>query len=214
MRIGIIGAAGKAGRAIFRECLRRGELPTAIVRDSAKAQGMLGEYAVCLEREARKLTAADLRTFDVIVDAIGTTASFANQHVEVTKHLVKLVQGNDKPRLVFILRAASLLKDGRLYLDELYERPGTSSWIAVPEQQTRQLRLLESTEGVNWVGVTPSIEFVQGPAGRPVLGRDEVLYGPAGGSRVTTGTLAVAVLDEITNPQHHNERFTVRDENC
>jgi putative NADH-flavin reductase len=44
-----------------------------------------------------------------------------------------------------------------------------------------------------------------------VLGRDELLIAPDGSSQVTTGTMAVAILDEIEHPTHQRERFTVRD---
>ena len=33
MKIGIIGGSGKAGRALFSEAVKRGDVPTAIVRD-------------------------------------------------------------------------------------------------------------------------------------------------------------------------------------
>ncbi len=214
MRIGIIGGAGKAGRALFSEAVKRGDVPTAIVRDQEKAEGVLGDYGNYLEKDALKLTAADLASFDVVIDAMGTPPAEASKHVDLAKHLVGLVRGSDAPRLIFVLGAASLTKNGRPFLEELYEQPGTASWIAIPEQQARELTFLQGVADVNWTGISPAADFVPGPAGRPVLGKDELLIGPGGGSRVTTGTLAVAVLDEIHDPQHVRERFTVRDENC
>lgn len=216
MKIGIIGGAGRTGRALFNEAVKRGDLPTAIVRDQDKAEGVLGDYGNYLEKDAFKLTAADLMSFDVVIDAMGSEPGQASRHVDLAKMLVELVrpEGENAPRLFFILGAASLTKDGRPYLEELYEQPGTASWIAIPEQQLRELKYLQGVTDVDWVGISPAAEFVPGPAGRPVLGTDELLVGPGGASRVTTGTLAVAVLDEIHEPQHKGERFTVRDEDC
>ncbi|HOA88521.1 MAG TPA: NAD(P)H-binding protein [Propioniciclava tarda] len=215
MKIGIIGGSGKAGRALFSEAVKRGDVPTAIVRDLDTAEGVLGEFGNYLNKDALKLTASDLASFDVVIDAMGTAPDDAARQVTLTKHLVELVRAHGGPRLVFVLGAGSLTTpDGRLYLDELYEIPGTASWIAIPEQQTRQLTYLRSVDDVDWTAVSPSAEFRPGPAGTPVLGKDDLLYGPNGTSKVTSGTLAVAVLDEIHNPAHVRTRFTVRDENC
>ena len=215
MKIGIIGGSGMAGRALFSEAVRRGDVPTAIVRDQDKAEGVLGDYGNYLAKDALKLTAADLAAFDVVIDAMGTQPGDAARQVDLAKHLVALVRDHGGPRLVFVLGAGSLrTAPDRLWLDDLYDLPGTAAWIAIPEQQYRELKFLRTVDDVDWVGVSPSAEFTPGPAGTPVLGDDDLLRGPAGGSRVTSGTFAVAVLDEIHAPAHHRTRFTVRDEAC
>ena len=215
MRIGIIGGSGMAGRALFNEAVRRGDVPTAIVRDQAKAEGVLGDWGNYLAKDALKLTASDLASFDVVIDALGTTPAEASKQLELAKRLVELARSKGGPRLVFVLGAGSLkTSDGRHFLDVLYEQPGTAAFIAIPEQQFRELEFLRTVDDVDWTGISPSAEFVPGPAGKPVLGDDELLTGPGGGSRVTSGTFAVAVLDEIHDPQHSRRRFTVRDEGC
>jgi putative NADH-flavin reductase len=215
MKIGIIGGAGMAGRALFSEAVRRGDLATAIVRDQAKAEGVLGDYGNYLAKDALQLTGADLGSFDVVVDAMGTPPAEASRQVELAKHLVGLVREHGGPRLVFVLGAGSLRgPDGRSYLDSIYELQGSAAWIAIPEQQYRELAFLRTVDDVDWTGVSPSAEFVPGPAQTPVLGSEDLLFGSGGGSRVSSGTLAVAVLDEIHEPRHVRQRFTVRDENC
>lgn len=64
---------------------------------------------------------------------------------------------------------------------------------------------------MNWVAVSPSQAFTPGEATGFVLGRDELLVAPDGSSHVSTGTMAVAILNEIEHPAHVRERFTVRD---
>lgn len=213
MRIGIIGGAGKIGRAVFSEAVRRGDVPTAIVRNQEKAEGVLGDYGKYLAKDALKLTASDLASFDVVVDAMGTPPAEASLHVDLAKHLVGIVRGRPGPRLIFVLGAGSLTgPDGRLHLDSLYELPGSASWIGIPEQQLRELKFLQSVTDVDWTGVSPSAELLVGPAQTPVLDEDSLLFGPSGASRVSTGTLAVAILDEIHDPKHAGRRFTVGDE--
>lgn len=214
MKIAIIGGAGRVGRAVYNEALRRGDEPTAVVRDLGRAEGVLGEFGVYLVKDALALTASDLASFDAVVVAFNTAPTKAAQHLELAKRLIEAGRQQPGPRLLFVLGAGSLRKGERLYLDELYETQGTSSWIACPEQQTRELAFLRTVQDVDWVGVSPSEELVVGPAQAPVLGVDDVLVGPGGASRVSTGTLAVAILDELHTPAHPRARFTVRDEAC
>jgi len=68
---------------------------------------------------------------------------------------------------------------------------------------------LRSIENVNWVGVSPSAEFVPGEATVPVIGKDYLLTSSKGKSVVTSGTMAVAILDEVENQQFIRTRFTV-----
>ena len=70
MRIGIIGATGMAGQAIYRESVRRGEDTVALVRDAAKAHEQLGDSAIVLEKDAFDLSQQDLAGFDAIVNAV------------------------------------------------------------------------------------------------------------------------------------------------
>ncbi|HXT89926.1 MAG TPA: hypothetical protein VN714_11795 [Trebonia sp.] len=59
--------------------------------------------------------------------------------------------------------------------------------------------------------MSPSQTFARGEATGFVLGSDELLVAPDGTSHVSTGTMAVAVFDEIEHSAHLRERFTVRD---
>ncbi len=114
------------------------------------------------------------------------------------------------PRLFFILGAASLLdENGKLYLDTLKTIPDAASWISIPVEAYKTLDFLRSIENVNWVGVSPSVTFIAGDATVPFLGTDNLLTSGKGESVVTSGTMAVAILDEIEKPQFIRTRFTV-----
>lgn len=68
MKIGIIGATGKAGSRILKEALDRGHEVTAIVRNAAK---ITEENIKVLEKDVFALTSNDLQAFDVVVNAFG-----------------------------------------------------------------------------------------------------------------------------------------------
>jgi uncharacterized protein len=213
MKIGIIGATGNAGRAVYVEAVRRGHEATAIVRDPQKARELLGPDVVMLHKEAFGLGRDDLTRFEVVVDAFSTPPGQAYQHVDLAARLVGLVRETTAPRLFFILGCGSLMTgaDRHLVVEDLREAPGAEAWIATPENQVKELQFLLGVDNVQWVGVSPSMTFPPGEASGVVVGADELLVAPDGVSRVTTGTMAVAILDEIEHPVHHQERFTVRD---
>lgn len=213
MKIGIIGVTGNAGRAIYAEALTRGHTLTAIVLDPDKARDLLGADISALHKNAFDLQREDLIAFDVVVNAFSTAPAKAYQHVDLAARLVGLLRETTAPRLVFILGAGSLRigEDHNLLVQDLRRTPGAENWIATPENQLLELEFLQGVTNVDWVGVSPSQNFVPGKAARAVLGHDELLVGPDGSSQVTTGTMAVAILDEIERPAHHQERFTVRD---
>lgn len=213
MKVGIIGATGNAGRAIYAEAVRRGHEATALVLSAEKARKLLGAAAPVIQKDAFELRREDLTAFDVVVDAFSTAPAQAYRHVDLAARLVGLLRATSTPRLFFILGAGSLMTgpDHHLLLEDLRNTPGAEAWIATPENQLKELRFLQGVDNVEWVAVSPSAQFVAGRAAGVVLGRDELLTAPDGSSHVTTGTMAVAIVDEIEHPTHHQERFTVRD---
>ena len=57
MKIGIIGASGKAGQSIYGEATRRGHKTVAIVKNKAKAIEILGSNSDVLEADVKALRA-------------------------------------------------------------------------------------------------------------------------------------------------------------
>jgi putative NADH-flavin reductase len=210
MKIAIIGATGMAGTALYKESVSRGHEVTAIVRHKDKAVSLLGDGIKVIDKDVFELAKSDLEGFDVIVNAFATAPDKAYLHLDLATKLVSLFRETKSPRLFFILGAASLLdENGKLFLDTLKTVPDVASWISIPTEAYKTLNFLRSIENVNWVGVSPSSEFVAGEATIPVLGRDHLLTNSNGKSVVSSGTMAVAILDEIENPQFICTRFTV-----
>ena len=66
MKIAVIGANGKAGRLIVSEAVRRGAEVTAVVRSDNRS-----ETPHVIQKDIMDLTKADLKDFDVVVNAFG-----------------------------------------------------------------------------------------------------------------------------------------------
>ncbi|MEB6084604.1 NAD(P)H-binding protein [Enterococcus casseliflavus] len=211
MKIGIIGATGNAGSAIYQEAVQRGHEVTAIVRNEAKAKEQLGETVKTLTKDAFSLTEEELSDFDVLVDAFATSPDKAYLHVDLAAKLVHLFREKDT-RLFFILGAGSLINEaGERNLSELKKAPGSESWIAIPENQLDEYLFLETVKNVPWVGISPGNVFQEGPAKPAILGKDHLLFNEQKESVTSSGTLAKAIIDEIETVQHENTRFTVID---
>jgi len=211
MKVGIIGATGNAGAAIFKEAQQRGHEVVAIVRNAAKAKEQLGENSLIIEKDAFSLAQSDLQDFDVIIDAFATSPDQAYLHVDLATKLVAFFR-EQKTRLFFILGAGSLLNEqGERNINDLKKAPGSESWIAIPENQLDEYLFLQTVKNVDWVGISPGNLFQAGEAVPAISGKDHLLFNDQKQSVTSSGTLAKAIIDEIETPQQHNTRFTVID---
>ncbi|WP_289139986.1 NAD(P)-dependent oxidoreductase [uncultured Brevibacillus sp.] len=208
MKIGIVGASGKAGQLITKEALDRGHQVTAIVRDASK----ISEPNVAvLEKDVFALTAADLNGFDAVVNAFGAPAGKEHLHVEAGNALIEAMKGAPSTRLLVVGGAGSLFVDEAKTTRVLETPDFPDAYLATAKNQGENLRILQETNGIQWTFISPSAFF--DPAGERTgayqLGKDHLLVNASGQSYVSYADYAIAVLDEIENPKHRNERFTV-----
>lgn len=96
-------------------------------------------------------------------------------------------------------------------MEDISNTPGADKWINTPRQQLKEYQYLMTVHDVDWLGISPSAMFVAGPAGKYVVGGDNLLFNEDDQSQVTAGTMAKLVTSEITDPHHHQERITVVD---
>jgi len=83
-------------------------------------------------------------------------------------------------------------------------------FFATAKNQGENLKDLEASS-ITWTFLSPSAMFdPEGPrTGSYTTGMDHLLVNEAGESYVSYSDFAIAVLNEIENPQHINKRFTV-----
>ncbi|MDM5360800.1 NAD(P)-dependent oxidoreductase [Peribacillus sp. ACCC06369] len=208
MKIGIIGASGKAGSLILKETLTRGHEVTAIVRDEAKVQI---QGASVLEKDLFALKAEDIKEFDVVVNAFGAAPGKEHLHVDAGKILIDAMKGAPKTKLIVVGGAGSLFVDEAKTTRVLETPEFPKEYFATAYNQSKNLEDLQNATGIQWTFISPSAFFdPQGNrTGGYKLGRDNLLVNSKGESYVSYADFALAVLDEIENPQHINQRFTV-----
>lgn len=208
MKIGIIGATGKAGGFIMREALLRGHQVTAIVRDASK---LTEKRAAVLEKAIGELAAEDLQEFDVVVNAFGVPPEKAQMHVEAGRVLIGAMKKVPNTRLIVVGGAGSLFVD-EARTTQLIDTPEfPDNFKAIAAGQAQNLADLEASEGVKWTFLSPAAFFDPngGRTGRYQIGEDSITFNSKGKSYVSYPDYAVALLDEIEHPRHINKRFTV-----
>jgi putative NADH-flavin reductase len=72
------------------------------------------------------------------------------------------------------------------------------------------LNVLHSEQELDWTFLSPSAMLMPGErTGKFRLGKDRLLSGPDGESKISMEDYAIAMVDELERPQHVRERFTV-----
>lgn len=200
-KIAIIGATGRAGSQLLEEALRRGHSVTAIARNPAKLQGREGVATVALDVSDADALARTLSGHDVVLSA----AHFSGIKPQA---IIEPVKKAGVKRLLVVGGAGSLLlPSGHKVIDspdfpEAYKAEATAGG--------HYLDTLRQERELDWTFLSPSAEFVEGErTGSFKLGKDHLLIGADGKSWITFADYAIALLDEVENPTHSRQRFTV-----
>jgi len=212
MKIMIIGATGMTGSAITAAAIAKGHSVVAVGRSQAKLDALPASPNLTTKAEdAFKLTAEDLQSVDVVVDAFASRPDQAYLHVDLATSLIAKLRGQKSPRILFILGAGSLTtgSDKHLVVRDIESDPANDAFVAVPQNQLAELNFLKDVKNVDWVGISPAADFHAGPEVPAIYGTDELLINADGVSATNSGTMAAAVMAELENPSHHQVRFTV-----
>ncbi|MDQ0060743.1 NAD(P)-dependent oxidoreductase [Paenibacillus harenae] len=208
MKIGIVGASGKAGNLILKEAVERGHTVTAIVRDAGKVKN---QNVSVIEKNIFDLKSEDFTNFDVIVNAFNAPFGEEHLHVEAGRVLIEALKGAPQTRLVVVGGAGSLFVDEAKKVRKFDTPEFPEAYLATAKNMGKNLEELQNTDGVNWTYISPAGFFdAEGKrTGTYQKGGDQLLFNSKGQSYISYADYAIAVLDEIENPQHINARFTV-----
>jgi len=216
MKVALIGASGFVGSKILAEALHRGHEVTAIVRHPEKIQpdkNLNTKKADVLDvDELAKLLAGH----DVIVSAFNPARGVAGAHVydlHVQGHKAILAAANKSgaKRFLGVGGAASLKTPEGIELIDSPQFPAAYEQFKPGIRGTRELYyLLKQEPSLDWVFIAPSVVIAPGErTGKFRIGKDHVLYNDKGESKISLEDYAVALVDEMERPQHHNERITI-----
>ncbi|MEH7451013.1 NAD(P)-dependent oxidoreductase [Gottfriedia acidiceleris] len=208
MKIGIIGATGKAGNLILKEAVERGHEVTAIVRNASKLTN--NEVSV-LEKDLLDLNSTDLMQFDIVVNAFKAAEGHENLYIVAGNVLIDALKGVNDTRLIVVGGAGSLYVDEEKTIQLVDTPEFPKEYYATASNMTKGLNDLQKTTDIKWTFISPAAFF--DPNGKRTgayqKGKDNFIVNKKGSSYVSYADYAIALLDEIENPQHINERFTL-----
>lgn len=208
-RIAVIGGTGYAGSNIVAEAVRRGHEVVSVARTSpdTPVHGVTYVEGTVLDVPALLAVIGDV---DVVIQALSPRGDMAGKVRPATAQLVAALPVNVRVGVVGGAGGSLVAPGGPRLVDgdfaEEY-KPEALEAIAVLED------LQADTTGRDWFYIHPAGGFgAWNPGERTGSYRDggEVIVTDAAGESFISGPdLAVAFLDEIENPKHSRERFTV-----
>lgn len=206
MKMAVVCANGKAGKWIVKEAVERGLDVTAIVRGENRSAAKNA-----LVKGLFDLTNADLKGFDVVVDAFGAwTPETLPLHSASLKHLCDILSGTDT-RLLVVGGAGSLyvnpehsaqVMDGPDF-PEVFKPLATNMGKALDE--------LRGRDDVKWTYISPAGDFqAEGErTGKYMQAGEELTLNGRGESIISYADYAIAMVDEAVSGNHIRQRISV-----
>ncbi|MFN3677111.1 MAG: NAD(P)-dependent oxidoreductase [Sphingomonas pseudosanguinis] len=200
MKIALIGASGNVGSRLLKELSDRGHAITAIARQPERIADLPAVTAVAGDASAPAALTETLRGHDAVVSALPFTPTDA-------AGLIDTVRASGVTRFLVVGGAGSLeVAPGQRLIDQ----PG------FPEEYKPEARAgaafldtLRQADDLEWTFLSPSALFVPGErTGQFRLGTDTLLSNEQGSS-ISYEDYAIALADEIAQPRHIRQRFTV-----
>ncbi|MGN0163256.1 MAG: NAD(P)-dependent oxidoreductase [Candidatus Ornithomonoglobus sp.] len=206
MKIAVVCANGKAGQLIVKEALSRGLDVTAVVRNENKSAA---DKAVI--KDLFDLTSEDVKGFDAVVDAFGAWAPEAlPQHSTSLKHLCDILSGTDI-RLLVVGGAGSLYVNPEHTAQVMDGADFPDIFKPLAQAQGKALDELRLRNDVKWTFLSPAGDFQpEGEkTGKYIWGGEELTLNSKGESVISYADYAAAMVDELVNGNHIQQRISV-----
>lgn len=201
MKVALIGASGNIGSQILSELRARGHDVTAIARNPEKIAVETGIKPVRADVGDANALASALRGHDAVISSV----RFRNFDPQT---LLTAVKASGVKRLIMVGGAGSLETRPGVQLVDTPDFPAAAKPEALAGRNA--LNLLRAEPALDWTFLSPSAVIAPGErTGKFRLGKDEVLIGPDGKSRISIPDYAIALVDELEHPRHVRQRFTV-----
>lgn len=201
MKLALVGATGRVGSRILAEALARGHEVTAIARHIADLAPQ--PHLVVEDGDASNPSALAmlLRGHDAVVSAL----RFVNSD---PRKLIDAVKVSGVKRYVVVGGAGSLeVAPGQKLLDT---PKFPAAFRAEATAADNFLTMLRKETELEWSFLSPSAMFAPGArTGKFRLGQDRLLTDGQGHSAISMEDFAIALLDELEQPKHIRQRFTV-----
>ncbi|MET8625393.1 NAD(P)H-binding protein [Kitasatospora sp. NPDC004669] len=207
----VYGAGGQVGRAVVTEARRRGLTVTAAVRDPERHADLAGDGVTLLRCDVTDpvAVAATAPGHPAAVSSVYTPDTPSTEFYRAAT--TALVTGLDRAgvrRLVSVGVATTLETAPGVAVHDDPEFPEAYRAFSLGHSAALDL-LHDSPATLDWVVVTPPMDLDRTApgTGHYRVGGPQVL-----GPRIAQADLAVAVVDELTDPAHHRQQIAVAEQ--
>ncbi len=210
MKIAIFGASGMVGQDILNEALARGHQVTAIVRSPSKLTVQHANLTVQAGDAGDTATVTKLAAgHDAVISAVVDRANIEST-VTTAQAFIAGVRAAGVKRVISVGGAGSLEVAPGVALVDTEQFPAEYRPESLAYREVLNIyRGIDPAE-LAWTVVSPSIVIYPGAAkGNFRVGSDQLLFDAEGNCTISCGDFAVALLNELENPQFIGQRFTV-----
>ena len=199
MKVAVLGASGRAGSEITRELAARGHAVTAIARKPEAIPAADGVTPVAGDASDDAALAELIKGSDAVISAL---------HFDVpAETILTALKTAGVPRLRVTGGAASLEVAPGVRLIDTPEFP--EEWKGMAQGGIVFLDALRAETEIDWTFFSPAAVIEETPRlGHFRTGTDQLVVDDKGESRIGFSDYAVAMVDELENPQHSRARFT------
>lgn len=209
----LIGASGFVGTAILNELLARGHRVTAVVRNPGKI-GIESPSLTVVQADVTDTSAlvAACKGRDAVISAYNPGWTNPNIYEETLRNyplILEAVRQSGVRRLLCVGGAGTLFCAPGLRVVDSGVIPDAIMG-GVRSLGEFYLNTLMNEKEIDWIFFSPAGTLEPGKrTGKFRLGKDDLIVDENGNSHISVEDYAVAMVDELENPKHHYERFTI-----
>ena len=206
MKVTLYGASGMIGSRILNELLSRGHQVTAVVRDPSKIK-TTGATAIAGDILDPSSVAQTARGATAVISAFAAPHDDVSKLVDATRSLLKGLQDAGVRRFLMVGGAGSLEVAPGVQLVDAPVFP--AAWRPIALAHRDAFAVLEQSD-LDWTSLSPPALIQPGErTGKFRLGKDTLIADEKGNSAISAEDYAIAMVDELENPKHIRQRFTL-----
>jgi uncharacterized protein len=207
MRVVLLGATGRIGRAITAELIGRGHDVIGVSRGGHHPDG---EPIIAADASDAADVARVVEGADVVITAIGPRrgGSDAPSSLVTTAHAIVAGMQQAKLRRLIVVGGAGSLKSGNSRHIDAPVFPEAHRPLALAHIDARDIYF--TANDLDWIYVSPAALIEPGErTGVFRVGGDELLVASDGTSRITISDYAIGIADQVEHPTVTQQQITL-----
>lgn len=209
----LIGASGFVGTAILNELLSRGHKVTAVVRNPKKINVTNSNLEIVKTDVSDTNVMVEIcKGKEAIISAYNPGWANPDIYEETLRNyplILEAAKRSGAKRLLCVGGAGTLFCAPGLRVVDSGAIPDAIMG-GVKSLGEFYLNTLMNEKAIDWIFFSPAGTLEPGKrTGKFRLGKDDLIIDKNGISHISVEDYAVAMVDELENPKHHYERFTI-----